>query len=148
MKAAVGRIGRVFVVRLEDGDKLPVCLEQFAADQGVATAHVILVGGAGSGQIVVGPRDSHAMPPDPMVLPVDGTHEIAGVGVIASDESGKPVLHMHAALGRSGQTLTGCIREGIETWVMIEAIMYEILDADVKRIRDETTGFIMLQPGS
>ena len=45
MKASEGELGRVFILRLEDGDRLPDCLEAFAAEKGVAAGHVILVGG-------------------------------------------------------------------------------------------------------
>ncbi len=30
MKACEGRIGRVFIIELEDGDVVPECIEQFA----------------------------------------------------------------------------------------------------------------------
>lgn len=146
MKASQGRIGRVFVIRLEDGDVVPDCIERFAADQGVTLAHAVLIGGIGSGQVVVGPRHFDHMPPEPMLLPVDGPHEVAGVGVLAPDEDDRPVLHIHAALGRSGATLTGCLRPGVTTWLVGEVILYEILDAQAKRIPDETCGFALLQP--
>lgn len=80
MKHVEGNMGRVFVIRLEDGDVLPDCLEQFAADHGIMVGHVVLVGGIGSGEVVVGPRNSAATPPDPMTVPLDGAHEVAGVG--------------------------------------------------------------------
>src|SRR4030042_7041682 len=126
MKASEGRLGRVFVVRLEDVDVLPDCIEKFAEKNGVSIGHVILVGGIGEGQIVAGPRDSQKMPPEPMLLPIDGAHEVAGVGVLAPGEDGKPVLHIHAALGRSGQTMTGCLRPGVTTWLVAEALLSEI----------------------
>ena len=147
MKACEGRLGRVFVLRLEDGDVVPDCIERFAEQKGVSVGHVILVGGVGGGQVVVGPRDSRAMPPDPMLLPVDGAHEVVGVGVLAPGQDGRPSLHIHAALGRSGQTLTGCLRPGVRTWLVGEAILYEILDADVARVKDTKTGFNLLTPG-
>jgi predicted DNA-binding protein with PD1-like motif len=148
MKSTEGRVGRVFVVRLEDGDRLPESLERFAEAKGVEVGHVVLVGGIGKGEVVVGPRDSDALPPDPMLLPLDGAHEVAGVGVIAPGPNGKPVLHIHAALGRSGTTTTGCLRPGVDIWVMCEAVLYEILGADARRVKDEATGFVMLQVGS
>ena len=147
MKAAEGRVGRVFVIRLEDGDRLPECLEKFAEEKGVKVGHVVLVGGIGKGQVVVGPRDSCTMPPDPMLVPLDGAHEAAAVGVIAPGPDGRPVLHIHAALGRSGKTTTGCLREGVDTWLVGEAVLYEILGADVKRVKDETTGLTLLRAG-
>ncbi len=148
MKASEGRLGRVFVIRLEDGDVLPECIERFAEENGVAVGHVILVGGIGDGEVVVGPRRSGQRPPEPMLLPIDGAHEVAGVGVLAPGEDGKPVLHIHAALGRSGSTITGCLRPGVTTWLVAEAILYEILDARVARIRDSESGFQLLEPGA
>ena len=105
MKASEGKIGRVFVIRLEDGDVIPACIESFAAEKKISTGQVILVGGIGGGQVVVGPRRSDEMPPESMLLPVDGVHEIVGAGTIAPDKKGKPSLHIHASLGRSGQRL-------------------------------------------
>ena len=144
MKASEGQIGRVFVIRLEDGDTVPECIENFAAAKGVSVGHVILVGGIGGGEVVVGPRRSEEMPPEPMLLPVDGAHEVVGVGVIALGEDGKPVLHIHAALGRAGKTMTGCLRPGVTTWLVGEVILYEILGVSAARVRDEESGFELL----
>lgn len=146
MKVSEGRIGRVFVIRLEDGDVVPQCIERFAREQGVSVAQVIMVGGIGGGQVVVGPRRSDRMPPEPMLLPVDGAHEVVGVGVLAPGEEGRPVLHVHGALGRSGATLTGCLRPGVTTWLVGEVILYEILGTTARRIQDETSGFALLEP--
>ena len=147
MKACEGRIGRVFVIRLEDGDMVPKCIERFAEEKGVSTGQVVLVGGIGGGQVVVGPRKSDARRPEPMLLPIDGAHEVVAVGVLAPDKDGKPGLHIHAALGRSGQTVSGCLRHGASTWLIGEAILYEILDADATRVKDEESGFVLLEVG-
>jgi predicted DNA-binding protein with PD1-like motif len=148
MKASEGRIGRVFVIRLEDGDRVPECIERFAIERGVSLGHVVLVGGIGGGQVVVGPRRSDETPPDPILLPVDGAHEVVGVGVLAPGEDGRPVLHIHGALGRSGQTMTGCLRPGVTTWLVGEVILYEILGAKATRVRDRGSGLALLQPGA
>ncbi|MEE8372896.1 MAG: PPC domain-containing DNA-binding protein [Dehalococcoidia bacterium] len=146
MKASEGQIGRVFVIRLEDGDVVPDCIERFATEKGVSVGHVVLIGGIGAGEVVVGPRRSEERPPEPMLLPIDGAHEVAGVGVLAPGEDGKPVLHIHAALGRSGKTTTGCLRPGVTTWLVGEAILYEIVGTNARRIRDEKAGFNLLEP--
>ena len=106
---------------------------------------MILVGGIGAGQIVVGPRDSNEMPPEPMLLPVDGAHEVVGVGVLAPGENGKPILHIHAALGRSGSTMTGCLRPGVTTWLVGEVILSEITGADVNRVTEKESGLALLE---
>jgi len=146
MKACEGRIGRVFVIRLEDGDMVPQCIERFAEEKGVSVGQAILVGGIGGGDVVVGPRRSEERPPEPMLLPIDGAHEVVGVGVLAPGEDGKPVLHIHAALGRAGQTMTGCLRHGVTTWLVGEVILYEILGVDMVRVQDEQSGFEFLEP--
>jgi len=148
MKACEGHMGRVFVIRLEDGDVIPGCIERFAEENGVSVGHVILVGGIRDGEVVVGPRRSEERPPQPMLLPIDGAHEVVGVGVLAPSEDGKPLLHIHAALGRSGQTMSGCLRFGVATWIVGEVILYEILGVDVARVRDEQSGFLLLEPGA
>ncbi len=145
MKTSEGRMGRVFVLRLEDGDVVPDIIEKFAAEKGIKVGHVILIGGIGGGQVVVGPRDSKAMPPEPVLLPVDGAHEVEGVGIIAPDKDGKPVLHIHASLGRGGRTLTGCLRPGVKTWLVGEALIYEIVGVDVKRLPDKKSGFSLME---
>jgi len=145
MKACEGRIGRVFVIRLEDGDVVPECIERFARKKRVSVGQAILVGGIGGGDVVVGPRRSEERPPEPMLLPVDGAHEVVGVGVLAPGEDGKPTLHIHAALGRAGQTMTGCLRHGVTTWLVGEVILYEILGANIARIKDKQSGFELLE---
>jgi len=145
MKATEGKIGRVFVLRLDDGDIVPECIERFAAEKSIGCGHVVLIGGIGGGNIVSGPKKSDEMPPDPMYFPVDGAHEVVGAGIIAPDKDGRPVLHMHAALGRAGKTLTGCLRPGVSTWLVGEAVIYEILGADAKRLPDEASGFDLME---
>ncbi len=146
MKSCEGQLGRVFVMRLEDGDVVPECIERFAEEKGVLVGQAILVGGVGSGDVVVGPRSSKEMPPEPMLLPIDGAHEVVGVGVLAPNKDGKPTLHIHAALGRSSQTMTGCLRQGVTTWLVGEVILYEILGAKLTRVQDKKSGFELLKP--
>jgi predicted DNA-binding protein with PD1-like motif len=147
MKASEGHIGRVFVLRLEDGDVVPGCIERFAAEKNISVGQVVLVGGIGGGKIVVGPKDSVTMPPEPVLLPVDGAHEVVGVGIIAPDKDGRPVLHIHASLGRSKEALTGCLRPGVTTWLVGEAIIYEILGAKAARLPDPKSGFDLMERG-
>ena len=148
MKACEGQIGRVFVIRLEDGDVVPGCIERFAEENGVSVGHVILVGGIGEGEVVVGPRRSEERPPQPVLLPIKGVHEVVGVGVLAPGEDGKPILHIHAALGRLEKALTGCLRFGVKTWLVGEVILCEILGTKVSRVRDKESGLALLEPAS
>jgi predicted DNA-binding protein with PD1-like motif len=82
-----------------------------------------------------------------MLLPIDGAHEVAAVGVLAPGPDGDPALHIHGAMGRSGQTVTGCLRHGAETWLVGEVILYEILGTMAARVFDEESQFGLLEPG-
>jgi len=144
VKAQEGKVGRIFIIRLEEGDLIPTCIENFAAEHKVSVGYATLVGGISNGQVVVGPRNSESKVPDPMLLPVDGAHELVGAGVLAPDADGKPVLHIHAALGRAGRTMTGCLRPGVITWLVVEVVLLEILDIDAARLKDEQSGFSLL----
>jgi len=147
MKVSEGHIGRVFVIRLEHGDMVPECIERFAEEKGIAIGHAVLVGGVGGGKMVVGPFRSDEMPPEPMLVPVDGAHEVVAAGVLAPGEDGKPVLHIHGSIGRAGHTTTGCLRPGVATWLVGEVILYEILGATASRKKDRDSGFALLEPG-
>jgi uncharacterized protein len=144
VKAQEGKVGRIFIIRLEEGDLIPTCIENFAAERKVSIGYAVMVGGISSGQVVVGPRNSESKIPDPMLLPVDGAHEVVGAGVLAPDSDGKPVLHIHAALGRAGRTMTGCLRPGVTTWLVVEVVLVEILGIDAARLKDERSGFSLL----
>jgi len=147
MKSTEGKIGRIFVIRLEDGDKLPDAIESFAAENNVSRGMCILVGGIkDGGNIVVGPEDGEVLPPIPMLFGLEGVHEVAGVGTVFPDREGRPALHMHAVLGREGQARAGCIRPGVEVWQVGEVILFEITDTNAQRLGDAATGFELLEP--
>jgi predicted DNA-binding protein with PD1-like motif len=148
MQYTEGQIGRVFAIRLEHGERMPEALEQFAADKGVQSGMAVMVGGADEGsRFVVGPEDGHTMPPVPMVNTLSGVHEVAAVGTLFPDDQGAPRLHMHAAFGRGEGTQSGCIREGIVTWQVLEIILIEVSGLDAARLPDAETGFSLLQCG-
>jgi predicted DNA-binding protein with PD1-like motif len=78
------------------------------------------------------------------LLPVDGPHEVIGVGLIAPDDVGTSRLHVHGALGRAGNTLTGCLRNGVRTWFMAEAIICEVVASSARRRPDPRSGLSLL----
>jgi len=147
MKFSEGKVGRVFVLKLDDGDKIPDVIETFATERGVRQGMCILVGGINSGgRIVAGPEKGDDTPVVPMLFPLPGIHEILAVGTIFPDESGAPGLHMHGALGRGRNTLAGCVRPGIKTWKIGEVVLLEILGTSAVRKKDAKTGFSILEP--
>ena len=148
MKHSEGRTGRVFILRLENGDEVPSCIERFAAEHDIRLASVTLIGGIGSGQVVVGPRDGEARPLEPVLHPLEDPHEVLAAGLLAPGPDGKPMLHIHGALGRGGRTITGCLRPGVDTWLTGEAVVTEILESPAARAVDPGTGLALLDPGN
>ncbi len=147
MRYAEAEPGRIFVLRLEDGDVLHETIERFAREKRIAAAALIAVGGADTGsRLVVGPEDSRAAPVVPMEHVLDGAHEVAGTGTLFPDEKGEPVLHMHLACGRAEQTRTGCVRRGVRAWHVMEVILYELRSVHARRVFDPKTGFELLGP--
>lgn len=147
MKVSEGRLGRVIVLRLEDGEVLHECVERAAMERNVERATVIALGGADKGsRLVVGPRDGRAEKIVPMQSELAGESEIAAVGTIFPDEDGRPSLHMHGSCGRRGRSVTGCVRAGVRTWLIQEVVIIEMLDLGSKRVTDPRTGFKLLEP--
>lgn len=144
MKVSEGKIGRTFVIRLEDGETVPDCIEEFAGENNISSAVCWLLGGIKSGRLVVGPEDPSSLPPVPMIRPIDDVHEIAAVGTIFSNEEGRPVLHLHGALGRDSHTYTGCSRPGLDIWKIGEVVIMEIHGTDMIRKKDGETGLELL----
>lgn len=147
MKYSVATPGRVFVLRLEDGEIVHEVIEQFAIDQQIDAASLIILGGADVGSsLIVGPKEGRTMPVEPMKTTLTDVHEIAGTGTLFRDEDGTPLLHMHMACGREGKTTTGCIREGVKVWQVMEVVIHEIVGTRAKRVLEEPIGFKLLQP--
>ncbi|MGB9642046.1 MAG: PPC domain-containing DNA-binding protein [Candidatus Ratteibacteria bacterium] len=146
MKYSQARIKRIFVVRLDDGEKIPAAIEDFARKHKIQCGICILIGGIGSGKLVTGPRYPESSPVTPIFQSITGTSEIAGIGSIFPDENNIPKLHMHATIGRRKTTLTGCIRPGITVWKIGECIIIELIGTKAKRITNQKAGFSILEP--
>ncbi len=144
MQAAEGRLGRVFVLRLEDGDRIPDVIEAYAAEQGIARAMCTMLGGLGGGTLVVGPEDGDAETIVPMTHGLTAVHEVAAVGTLFPDAAGTPKLHMHLTAGRDADVLTGCCRKGVDVWKIAEVVLVELADLPMSRKVDPAFGFEML----
>lgn len=147
MKYSEAQTGRVFVIRLEDGEILHETVEALAERKNIRAGALIALGGADKGsRLVVGPADGRAQPVVPLEHILADVHEISGTGTLFPDESGKPVLHMHIASGRRDRTVTGCVRNGVKVWQVMEVILFELLGSSAARVMDEETGFKLLRP--
>jgi len=147
MKYAEAQQGRIFVIRLEDGEIVDETIEGFARSQSIAAAALIAVGAAdGGSRLVVGPEAGDARPVHPLEHILDAVHEIAGTGTLFPDDDGNPVLHMHMACGRQAGTVTGCIRNGVRVWQVMEVILFELTGTTGRRVREADSGFSLLTP--
>jgi predicted DNA-binding protein with PD1-like motif len=146
MQFAEAKYGRIFILRLHDGDRLPDVIESFAAAQKISAALCFFLGGAKEkSRVVVGPKDSDAMPPEPMTTLLRGVHEACGLGTIFADEAGRPKLHMHASFGRNENAVTGCVRMGVDVWHIGEVVVLELLCREACRAVNKETGFEFLE---
>jgi predicted DNA-binding protein with PD1-like motif len=134
MKFSEARQGRVFVVRLEQGEIVHEVLEAFAKDHGIRAAGLLMVGAIDKGsRLVVGPEDGDVPRVVPLEHALSKPHEVAAVGTIFPDEGGRPTVHMH-------------IRRGVKVWLIAEVIIYEMVGTNAKRVVDPATGFELLTP--
>ena len=139
-------LGRIFVLRLRQNECLHEVIEEFAVQKQVNSALCFFLGGAqDKSKVVVGPKDGDVMPPEPMITLLKGVHEGCGVGTIFVDETGVPKLHMHASFGRNDNTVTGCVRMGVNVWQIGEVIILELTGGSAKRLKNKETGFEFLE---
>ena len=147
MKYSQAQQGRIFILRLEDGEMVHEEIEKFAFEKSITAAALIVVGGADTGsKLVVGPEDGNARPVNPMEYMLENVHEIAGTGTLFPDDEGNPIVHMHIACGRTDKAVTGCIRSGVKVWQIMEVVIFELIVSTGKRLLDEKTGFKLLNP--
>ena len=146
MKYSQAKQGRIFVLRLEDGDIVHESIERFAKEQGIQAAALIIIGGADKeSRLVVGPKDGRSETIEPMAQILDEAHEVAGTGTLFPDEDGTPLLHMHMACGRHDHTITGCVREGVKVWHIMEVVVFELIDTTARRVPQPPLGWKFLQ---
>lgn len=144
MEYQVGQLGRVIVIRGFDGEDVYAGIEGIAAAEGIRSAAVLVVGGLRAAKVVAGPKDPHG-PIEPMYDQFDDAREIAGVGTIFHDGAA-PRLHMHGAIGRSGEkTLAGCPRGGATVFCVLEVVIIEITGTAAARTLDPDIGLKLLR---
>ncbi|HEX7535200.1 MAG TPA: PPC domain-containing DNA-binding protein [Syntrophales bacterium] len=147
MKYSQAKQGRIFVIRLEDGDVVHEAIEMFATQHSISAAALIVLGSADEGStLVVGPREGQTLPIESMTHILQNVHEVAGVGTVFPDDEDKPILHMHMACGRRAETTTGCVRQGVRVWHVMEIILFELLDSTGLRLLEPASGFKLLNP--
>ena len=135
MQYTEGQLGRVFVVRIDDGEDMLISLHQFIKDKSIQAGSIVFLGALMNGRMVTGPEEP-VIPPVPHFVMFEGGWEVFGVGTIYPGEAG-PHIHYHASVGRSGHALTGCLREKAITYLIIEAVILEFTGLSARRDYDK-----------
>jgi len=137
-----GNLGRVFTARLRDGEPVYESIEELARQEGVASALVLILGGARSAGVVTGPKSTTG-PVEPIIREFDDAREVYGTGTIYPSDEG-PKLHLHAGFGRESEATIGCPRYGLETYLVLEVVVLELTGLDAGRRLDPQSGLKLL----
>ncbi len=135
MQYTEGQLGRVFVVRIDDGEDMLISLRQFISDKGVQAGSILFLGALMNGRMVTGPEEP-VIPPVPHFVMFEGGWEVFGVGTFYPGEGG-PHIHYHASVGRAGHALTGCLREKATAYLIVEVVILEFTGLSARREFDE-----------
>jgi len=143
MKYQRGEVGRIFVVRFEDGDDVIGGLVSLAEKENIRAGSFQLVGGMKRGRFVVGP-EREELPPVPVWRTMEESHEILGFGTIFR-QGDAPKVHLHGAYGKGDTVRVGCLREDSEAFLVLEAVVMEIAGVTALRELDPASGMVLLK---
>ncbi len=143
MKYKQGSFGRVFVLKFDDKDGILDGITRVAEKEKIKAGTIMLLGGLRNADVVSGPKEA-VIPPDPMWVKISDGREVLGFGTLFW-KGEEPVIHLHGAVGRDRETITGCIRKESSVYLVVEAVITEILGIDGFKTLDEKTGLVMLE---
>jgi uncharacterized protein len=143
MEYQTGTLGRVVVARFAHGDDVLAGLAEVARRENIRVASFHLVGALRSGRYVVGP-ESEELPPVPVWRQLQESHEAVGFGTIYW-QGDSPRVHFHGTYGKGDQVRMGCLREEMQTFLILEAVIMEILGVHARRELDPTSGMLLMQ---
>ena len=140
-----GTVGRVFAVRFDDGDDFLAELTGMIRKEDIRSGWFHVIGGLREAGVVTGPKKP-VMPPEPVWAELATVRETLGTGTIFWDGD-EPKIHLHAALGHHGDTLTACVRKGTKVYLVLEVFITETQGIDASRPWYEKGGFNRLTFG-
>lgn len=139
MEYRTGSIGRVLTIRFDHGDDLLEGLKEIVLKEKIKSSWFQILGGIGQAGVVTGPKQP-VMPPDPVWRDVEEAREVLGSGSVHM-EGEEPRIHLHAAMGHHGDTLTACIRKNTKVYLILEVILFELQGIEACRPWYEEGGF-------
>jgi predicted DNA-binding protein with PD1-like motif len=131
-----------WVVVLETGDEAMACLRQFAAEEGLDSASFSAIGAFERARLAYFDWESKEYMP----IPVHEQVEVASLnGDIVLGQDGKPVVHVHAVLGRrDGSAMAGHLEEAIVR-PTLELVLTET-PGELRKQMDQDSGLPLLVP--
>jgi predicted DNA-binding protein with PD1-like motif len=138
-----GKLGRVFVARIDHEEDLLFELEDLAVNENIRSAFFFLLGATGGASVVTGPKEKR-IPPEVTRAHVENASEILGVGNIFREDD-KPKIHIHASACNGGDIVMGCFREFTEVFMVIEIVIFEIEGIAAERVFDKDIGFSLMR---
>lgn len=132
MEYQQGSIGRVFVAKIEHGDDLLLEINKLAAKEKIKSSLILMIGALEGAEMVVGPK-ACTIPPDPVTYNFNDGREIVAIGTLWQNEVGEPSLHLHGSIGKDEISITGCIRNNTEVYLVVEVVILEILGINAVR---------------
>ncbi len=139
MDYRTGSIGRVLTIRFDHGDDFLEGLKTIVLKEEIKSAWFQILGAVLHADVVIGPEEP-VMPPTPVWTKVDEAREALGTGSVYMDGK-EPIIHLHAALGHHGDTLTACVRENTKVYLILEVLLFELKGIDASRPWYEKGGF-------
>lgn len=143
MKYTKGNIGRLFLLKFDDGDVLLKKIEELAKKEKIKAAAIVFIGALKKGNLAAGPKKP-VVPPQPYMIKFKDGWEVMGIGTIFSASSG-PQIHIHASMGQNRRVLTGCVRKDSKVFLVIEAIVFELKGIKAAKSIDPETGINLLK---
>ena len=143
MQYTQGSIGRIFLLKFEDGDILLDKLSGFIRKEKLKAAALIFIGALRAGELVTGPKKP-VIPPQPNKVYFKDGWEVMGIGTVLTNKSG-PQIHIHGSMGKKQKTLTGCVRGKSRVFLVIEAIVLELKGVRAAKSIDPKTGLNLLK---
>ncbi len=112
------------MARFDQGDDLLAGLQELVVKENLRACWFQILGGLRQAGVVTGPKEP-TMPPEPVWAEVDGAREVLGNGSIFWADN-EPRIHLHAALGHHGETMTACVRRNTKVYLLLEVILFEL----------------------
>jgi len=143
MKYTKGSVGRVFLLKFEDGDILIDSLSLFVKQERIKAATIFFIGALKKGNLVTGPKKP-VIPPQPNKVSFKDGWEVMGIGTIFVNSKG-PQIHIHTSMGKKNWVLTGCLRGKSSVFLVIEAVVLELRGIRASKDIDPKTGLNLLR---